>query len=333
MKKALLLGFLALVIMPFSVYATTTYISQPDSTIEGSMTAAGHSNNYFHGIATSTISHAYIYLGRIGADANGTAILQGYADVARSGPCSSGSGSIVFTFNLDSNPTHEKNLIHGTGSLIVGSSCYYYLDMNASRTVAIWGDTPNATNIYITAANGILFPLTGQELLESLHFSTTTPLQLNISTSSSFFSGLSATSTLNSLNGQCSQAGNIFSEGICTAFAFLFIPNTETINQYNSLNELAKTKIPFYYVSYIQSVFSNFSTTTSSNLPLFSIPLHNIASSTLTGPIPDLSISTTTISTYLPDWARLALQALLTAAIWLAVGWHVYKVAMNAPPR
>jgi len=183
---------------------------------------------------------------------------------------------------------------------------------------------------------GGVFPNTGyaelsfpnqQALLEAVTFGTSTAISLGLASSTGLYEGLS-TSTI----ATCQGAGNILAEGICTSFQFLFVPNTQTVSQFATLTSAAKIRVPFSYVFYVQSVFSGIATTSSANFPLFKIPLSSFASSTITGHLPDIELSTTTISTYLPDAVRLALQALITASIWLAVGWHVYHTAMRAPP-
>jgi len=148
-------------------------------------------------------------------------------------------------------------------------------------------------------------------------------------TSSSFFSGQDATTTLQALQDQCSQAGNIFAEGICIAFSFLFVPQPSTIGQFQNLELVARSRIPFSYVYSIEDAFQNITLNATSSMPLINIPLSNVASSTLTGVIPDISLSTSTISTYLPDSVRLALRALIIALIWLLVGWLLFGEAMR----
>lgn len=151
-----------------------------------------------------------------------------------------------------------------------------------------------------------------------------------IATSSSLFSGQDATTTLQALSRQCSQTGNIFAEGICIAFSFLFVPSQTSLNQFSNLAVLAETRIPFSYVLSIENAFNNIVLNATSSLPIIDIPLSRYASSTVTGVIPDIVISTSTISTYFTDNIRIPLQLLLTAAIWLAVGWLVFHEAMRA---
>ena len=51
-----------------------------------------------------------------------------------------------------------------------------------------------------------------------------------IATSSSLWGSYSASTTPAALAGQCSLSGNIFSEALCVAFSYLFVPNPSTIN-------------------------------------------------------------------------------------------------------
>ncbi len=141
------------------------------------------------------------------------------------------------------------------------------------------------------------------------------------------YGGLISTSTPT-----CTSPSSILDVGggVTWAFCQLFIPQLNVVDQFYQLPTLLSTKIPFSYVADIYTIFGNITLNATSSLPLIDIPISHYASSTVTGDIPDLIISTTTISTYLSDNVRIGLNALLTAAIWLAAGWQTYSLGMSA---
>jgi len=310
MKKALLVLLGVLLTAPFSVHAQVI-ASQLDLSTRTSLVANGVA--YIPALPSATgVKWMWMYFDT-GAHTTPAKIhiqLTCYVDAAHTTPCPSAE-NVYFKDAYVNNPTSPQPTLFerdaSAGTDVLSSTRTYVMEFSNPFTTAYYGQASTTPYFEITDQYG------GSQ---TSHV---------VASSTAAYDWSSASST-------CAN-GNTFAEGLCLAGAILFIPNREVLEQYQNLNALAQTKIPFYYVSYIQGVFSGIATSSSSNLPLFSIPLSRYASSTVTGTIPDISISTTTISTYLPDWSRLALQALLTAAIWLAVGWHVFHTAMNAPPK
>lgn len=328
MKKALLLlvstaALWGAFFIP-AAYASVLY-SQPFIGSHIDLRGAGHSNNYMTGVS-GTATDFYILVTRKSANANVVVTLSGFNNAGRAGPCAYSAATITASGTVSI--PGEQLLLHGHGSIPLDPACFYYVDDGTPTDYWAFGD--GSSNIYLEISDYPLYP-TDQEILEGLSFGTSTALVLNVTASSSLYSGLSATSTLNALQNQCAITGNIFAEGLCVAFSFLFVPNTQTVAQFASIKTLASGKIPFSYVASIKSTIDSIATSSSSqNFPLFIIPLSHYASSTITGIIPDLVFSTTTISTYFPDSVRLALRTLLIAIIWLSAGWFAYYEGMKA---
>jgi len=143
----------------------------------------------------------------------------------------------------------------------------------------------------------------------------------------SYFSGQDATSTLADLAGRCSQAGNIFAEGLCAAGVFLFVPAPETISEFTNLRLEMETKFPFSFFFQAQDVLEGleYQATTSE----FSLDLHSLGlgSTTPIGNVLPASVvlfSQDTIEQFLPDWVWPAGQALIAATLWVALGLDIY---------
>jgi len=292
MKKALLVGFLALLTVPFSVHADSgTWLSDASfSCPAGTYTLSGSHGTFYSDIYLGTFHNGSLINGHLGGGSYPS-------------DCSG-----------------------------ISTTTTYFVVFFPATSLTQWRAYNAGGGTFPGGDYAILQFPTDQQILEGLTFGTTSPTMLHLATTSGFTAGLSATSTLESLGGQCAQAGNLFAEGLCTALTFLFVPNVQTITNLVSLPELAKTKIPFSYVASISTAVSSAQGSTTANFPLISIPLSQYASSTLTGSIPDVTISTSTISTLFPDWARFALQALIIAGMWYSAGLIVFREALKAPP-
>jgi len=120
--------------------------------------------------------------------------------------------------------------------------------------------------------------------------------------------------------------------GISYAFCQLFVPSYAVTDQFLHLNDYLFTKIPFSYVGSINDAFGNITLDATSSFPLISIPLSTVASSTITGVMPDITFGTSTIGRYYSDSIRVPLNLLLTGAIWLAAGWKAWAIAIALFP-
>lgn len=232
------------------------------------------------------------------------------------------------------NPTGSGLVQFTWATPVLLQSGKYYLIELASHTGSDWSMRGTAGFDFIGQCSYAGTQHCGAEPTWTMNTINAFSNPQGVATSSALFAGMDATSTLSALANQCSQSGNIFAEGLCTAGVYLFVPAPAILQQYATINQSAEAKIPFYYVSYVQSVFSPFATSTSSNLPLLDIPLSSWTSASANHllQLPDITLSTTTISQYLSDDLRNILKALITAGIWLTVAGHVYRTAMKAPP-
>lgn len=154
-----------------------------------------------------------------------------------------------------------------------------------------------------------------------------------IATSSGLFSGQTATTTLDALAEQCSQMGNIFSEGMCVAFSFLFVPSEKSMGQFSKLTNLISIKFPFSYINSVAETWKGLQATTSSAVPTFSYGLGSlgIGSTTAMGNIlPDFDVlSASTMQYWLPATAWDPLKALVAIAIILVLISDIYFTSRN----
>jgi len=146
------------------------------------------------------------------------------------------------------------------------------------------------------------------------------------------FGAFQASTTTSYSPSACTPPNSILDVGggVSYSLCYMFVPSQAVFDQWADISDLLATKIPFSYVYSIETAVNDISlTTSSSSFPLISIPLSTVASSTVTGVIPDIELSTSTISTYLTPTFHNALYALLIAAIWLNVGWLFFREAMR----
>jgi len=163
-------------------------------------------------------------------------------------------------------------------------------------------------------------------------------LSIGNATSSSLFTGLTATGTLEALAGQCSQLGNLFAEGLCSASAYLFLPSTDTINEWSDFASSTSQKFPFSWIIGVQHVFSTFSASSTANLATSTMDLSRMdfASSTAFGHILPSSFDffgLGTVQKYMPAGFWAAMQTLIAAGLWLAFAADVFFTARNQMHR
>jgi len=166
-------------------------------------------------------------------------------------------------------------------------------------------------------------------------FSTTTlnGLTVQVATSSSLFSGLDATNTLQVLAQQCSQAGNIFAEGICVAFSFLFVPNSQTLAQFTSIPQQIGNVFPFSYVSSAVATWQTLAASSTANAPLYQYKLADlgIGSTTPMGNIlPNIDVmSSSTVTHFFPPAVFAAMKTLAGFAILMVLVADIFFTSRN----
>jgi hypothetical protein len=124
--------------------------------------------------------------------------------------------------------------------------------------------------------------------------------------------------------------GASISNGLCRVGAFLFVPNQNTLDQWNSLASTTASKIPFSYFYDVQGYFSGSSASSTANFQNFSLNLSStgVGSTSALAILPQVGnldlLSTTTITQYMPPGLYDTLFLLMRSAIWIAVMFHFY---------
>jgi len=136
-------------------------------------------------------------------------------------------------------------------------------------------------------------------------------------------------SNFSTSSGLFDSIGQSISIGFCQVGAFLFVPSTQSISNFQSLASTSQNKIPISYFYDINNYYVTLTASSSDTVPTFVIPLHdlNIGSSTPLGNLmPNIDFfSTTTISKYLPDSIRVAMLFLASSAIWVGVLTYIWE--------
>jgi len=153
------------------------------------------------------------------------------------------------------------------------------------------------------------------------------------STIPAFFTDDTATSTLQSLEERCSDSSNIFSEGLCMASVFLFIPSNESIGQFSTLTETLRDKFPFSYINSITDTWSGLTASSTANSPAYTFNLANttIGSTTPMGVfLPNITVfSSSTVQQYFPAGTFDVLKTLAGIAIILTLMADIFFTSRN----
>lgn len=142
-------------------------------------------------------------------------------------------------------------------------------------------------------------------------------------TAAAFCQQNNATST-----GFLTDVTNGFGTAICYSFAFLFVPSQNALSQFSALASTTQSKIPFSYFFGLKDIYTSLTASSSVNLPTYSIDLPAFGTTTPLGNIlPDniTFLSTSTIDTYYPTATREAFLFLGSSAIWLGLGFILYR--------
>jgi len=116
--------------------------------------------------------------------------------------------------------------------------------------------------------------------------------------------------------------------GICRVGAFLFVPSGASTAQFGLLASTTQAKIPFSYVYGLVGVFSGLTASSTSNLSSVVIAFPAIGSSTALGaivPTTIVGLSTSTISTYLPESVRQGFLGLQRVFLWAGFIYFIYR--------
>lgn len=167
------------------------------------------------------------------------------------------------------------------------------------------------------------------------YFSVVTQAQQNyesIATTSALYQSVLAASS----SVQC-NTGNLFTDGLCTVGAYLFVPSTDVVAEWTTLPNTISTKFPFSWVYGVQAIFTNLSASSSANMiaPTMDFTGVDPATSTPFGAIlPNITVlSSSTIQTYISPTMWATFQTLIAAALWLTFAADVFFTVRNKVSR
>jgi len=150
------------------------------------------------------------------------------------------------------------------------------------------------------------------------------PSGISTSTIQSYCNSSYATST-----GLFSDLSNAVTYGACTALAFLFVPNQNTLRDFGNLGSSTQSKIPFSYYYDFASILNGSAASSSTNFTVLSVDLRatGVGSTSPWATVLPSSfayLSSTTITTYVSPTLYDLMFLLMRSAIWLAVLFHIY---------
>lgn len=149
-----------------------------------------------------------------------------------------------------------------------------------------------------------------------------------LATSSALWGSISLASTTQQCN-----SGNLFSDGLCSAGVYLFVPNQQILAAFAELPQAESTHWPFSWIIAVQTAFSSQGASSTANLPTYSYDLASVdpASTTPLGPIlPTFTfLSSTTVLTYISQANWNLLQALVTSLLYLLFAYDVFFTLRN----
>jgi len=140
-----------------------------------------------------------------------------------------------------------------------------------------------------------------------------------IAASSSLWGQYEASTTLATIN-NCALAGNIFSQAICSAGAYLFTVSTGVFQKIAEIPTYFAARFPFSWILGLYNVWGDMTATTD-DFQTLEIDMQSWDRSTTTafgGILPSITfLSSSTISTYMPNGFMDTAFLLMRAAIWI----------------
>lgn len=303
----------------FTVNASSSILGTNASAQIAMNIKTGSTNHVRLWIATSSPDE----IGIASGNCNGT-IFTNY-NVAEYNLTQIGGGSVSLGEGQILVATSTQVFLNQGASYVPGFT--YYVGMRGGQSGAITGSVVSNLSKqffwgYITSGEGAQLPIVaGIPGFTDVGISTTSQQQ--------YCYGNFGTST-----GLLDSVGQSISLGLCNAAVFLFIPSSNAIGQFYNLASTTTGKIPFSYVFDIRNVFAAMSASSTSNFFSVALAFPDITSSTPIGTIIPTTItflSTSTISTYIPDSVRLTFLNFQRMFLWLAFGFMIYRRVV--PPR
>jgi len=155
-------------------------------------------------------------------------------------------------------------------------------------------------------------------------FSTTSAA---IAASSSLWGAYASTSQLT----DTCTTGNVFGDALCSAVAFLFVPNPNVVSGFTMIPTVAGTRFPFSWIYGVQAEFSSLSASSTKNMSTLSINFADldIGSSTPMGSIlPNVTVfSTTTVTQYIGLTTWQYFQDWIGFTLWLGLIADIFFLA------
>jgi len=145
--------------------------------------------------------------------------------------------------------------------------------------------------------------------------------------------GAISTSTITSsgFTANCSGTSNIFTEGLCYAGSYLFIPSTTSMQIFSDLHTQMASTSPFSYVFQIQYLYNSLAASSSNTFVDWEIDLSGASSSAAWGGaslIPDklVILSTSTVMQYMTQSQLDTFKTLIAMAIWMIALTYSYSM-------
>jgi len=229
--------------------------------------------------------------------------------------------------------TNRVTITTGDCNYSVNSYVEITLFQNTGGARTMWGVPASippfnvfGTNYYEVTPY-LIFNGTNQSLNPNI-INNGNPSGVSTSTIQGYCASSYSTST-----GLFSDLTNAVTYGTCTAFAFLFVPNQDTLQDFSDLSSTTRSKIPFSYGYDIAGIFTGMSASSTQNMPVYTIGLGAIdfASSTAMGPIFPNSLeflSSTTINKFLPPGMHDILYNFAIFAIWAETAFVIYRMVV-----
>jgi len=239
------------------------------------------------------------------------------------------AASGLLTLASSTMPTYEdgKYYFLTMGRVGVGyTGQVNFIGTSAASSTCVAGCVQNTGQPYFVLSSG-------SSTIDWTQANIATPIDWSdivfVSTTTGLFSGTSSQSALDFIADRCEDPNNnLFSRGLCYAGVYLFIPDPGILNNYAQLPTLMQTKFPFSWVAQVKEAITARTAGVSGQMTAFSFNLANlgIGSSTPIGNVlPNyVGFSSTTVTQYIGLSTWNAGQALIAAALWLALGLDIY---------
>jgi len=238
--------------------------------------------------------------------------------------------------------TIQTYTLQFTTAYVMNPDMWYTIQMNATGSITL----TTSSMRFVGTDFPVYFRGEDQEIvtnpggMEAMYYDligeyTSTGLSIGAATSSSMFSGQSATSTLEDLNEQCSQTSNFFAEAICISFSFLFMPSSTVLGKWSDLWQIEMpSKFPFSFAYGVSGTMSALTASSTANMITVGMDFTTVdpsASSTFGALLPNATIlASTTITHYMPSGFWNLMQTLIAAALWFGLAIFIFH---DAPRR